>query len=112
MSNFSNNKFDKMKRLTTYKLMQILLKEDARSEYPAYKINKLEDAILSKRISFDIDSYSLDEMEMEYTGFVKVSRTKIEIKDIRGFIQRLDIRLRYAEDRELEKIVVEAWRTL
>lgn len=101
-----------MKQLTAYKLMQILLKEDARSIYPAAKINRFEDAILGKRVYCSVDAYSFDEMEMEYPELVKVTRTEIQIHDVAEFRQKLNYRLRFTDDRELEELVVETWRTM
>lgn len=101
-----------MKTLTAYKLMQILLKEDMQPMYEAYRINLLEEALISKHISCLFDAYSFDEMECEYPELVKLSNTQIRISNPQQFIQKLDMRLRYVRDVELEEIVIETWETL
>lgn len=92
--------------------MQILLKEDMQLMYEAYKINLLEEALLSKHINCMLDAYSFDEMESEYSEWVRLSNTKIYISNPQQFMQKLDMRLRYVSDRELEKTVIETWEKL
>lgn len=101
-----------MRTISVYKLMQILLREDARSIYPALIINKLEDKILEKKIYLSDSANSFDEMEMEYPELVKVTSTEIQIKDVSEFKQKLNYRLRYVEDRELDKLVTKTWKTI
>ncbi len=101
-----------MKTLTTYKLMQILLKEDMQIMYEAYKINLLEEALINKHINCMLDAYSFDEMESEYSEWVKLSNTEIHISNPQQFVQKLNMRLRYVSDRELEETVIETWEKL
>lgn len=101
-----------MKTLTTYKLMQILLKKDMQIMYEAYKINLLEEALICKHINCMLDAYSFDEMECEYSECVRLSKTKIHISNPQQFKQKLDMRLRYLNDVELEETVIETWEKL
>lgn len=101
-----------MKTLTTYKLMQILLKEDMQLMYEAYKINLLEEALISKHINCMLDAYSFDELECEYSEWVRLSNTEIHISNPQQFMQKLDTRLRYVRDVELEETVIETWEKL
>ena len=101
-----------MKTLTTYKLMQILLKEDMQLMYEACKINLLEEALINKHINCMLDAYCFDEMECEYPELVSLSKTEIHISNPQQFMQKLDMRLRYVNDEDLEKMVIETWATL